>query len=73
VSPLRYVNGQRALFIVLYRVAFTVFDCMRGRSVSCLVVRRVVDEGRDFERAVVPLVEVVLFRFFHHGCSRMRQ
>jgi hypothetical protein len=68
MPPLRYGDGQRAaLFIVLHRMAFAVSNCVRGRSVSCLVVCRVVDERRDFERAIVPLVEVVLFRFFHHG------
>ena len=76
VSPVGYVESQGTLWIVvaivLYRLAFLVLDCLRRRSVSHLVVCRVVDGWRDVERAVVPLVEVVLFGFFHHGWSRSR-
>ena len=60
--------------IVLYRLALLVLDYGRLRSVSHFVVVRVVYERRDLERAVVPLVEVVLFGFVDHGgWRRMRQ
>lgn len=66
-----YGNAQRVLLavldIVLYRLAFLVLDRVRGGSVSRFVVCRVVNQRRDLERAVVPLVEVVLLGFFHHG------
>lgn len=64
-------NGQRTLRIlggiVLYRLAFLVFYCGRLGGVSHLVICGVVDEMWDLERAVVPLVEVVLFWLVHEG------
>jgi hypothetical protein len=66
-----YGNGQGTLRvlggIVLYRLAFLVFYYGRLGSVSHLVVRGVVDEMWDFERAIVPLVEVVLFWLVDQG------
>lgn len=71
MPPVGYGNVQRVLLavldIVLYRLAFLVLDRVRSGSVSRFVVCRVVDQRRDLERAVVPLVEVVLLGFFHHG------
>jgi hypothetical protein len=50
--------------IVLYRLAFLVLECRCGLgSVSRFVVGGVVDEMWNLERAIVPLVKVVLFRF----------
>jgi hypothetical protein len=64
MSSFWYGNGQGTLRIlggiVLYGLAFLVFYYGRLGSVSHLVLCGVVDEMWDFERTVVPLVEVVL-------------
>jgi hypothetical protein len=71
VPPFRDGDGHGLLrilaIVVLYRLALLVLDCCRLGSVSHLVVGGVVDERRDFKRAVVPLVEVVLLGFVDHG------
>jgi hypothetical protein len=71
VSSFWYGNGQGTLRvlrgIVLYGLAFLVFYYGRLGSVSHLVVCGVVDQMWNFERAVVSLVEIVLFWLVDHG------
>lgn len=68
-----HIRGPRCVGALLDRMAFRIFDRVRFRSVSGFVMCRVVNYGRRIERAIMPLIEVVLFGFLDHCGMRLRQ